>query len=83
MVIRLRTDIQLFSSISSNNIQIGLWSAFVSCVYLIIADYLLNYFSSSWLLLTALMVFPLSIPALWANRKKYVHWKKRLGFRLL
>ena len=85
MVIRLRTDIQLFSGISSNNIQIGLWSAFVSCVYLIIADYLLNYFSSSWLLLTALMVFPLSIPALWANRKKYVHWKKTswLSFALV
>ena len=64
------------SSNKPQSLQIGLWSAFVSSTYLLLADYLLNHFSSSWLLFTALMILPLSIPTLWGNRKKYATWNK-------
>jgi len=60
----------------SQNIQIGLWSAFISSIYLLLADYLLNYFSSSWLLFTALMILPLSIPTVWKMRERYATWSK-------
>ena len=66
----------MISSNKSQGIQIGLWSAFVSSTYLLLADYLLNHFSSSWLLFTALIILPLSISTTWANRKKYAAWSR-------
>ena len=60
----------------AQNIQVGLWSAFVSSAYLVMADYLLNYFSPSWLLFTSLMIIPLLIPTAWSNRSKYIAWSR-------
>lgn len=60
----------------AQNIQVGLWSAFVSSAYLVMADYLLKYFSPSWLLLTSLMIMPLLIPTAWNNRSKYIAWSR-------
>ena len=60
----------------AQSIQIGLWSALVTSAYLVMADYLLNHFSPSWLLFTALMVIPLLIPTAWKNRRKYISWSR-------
>ena len=59
------------------NIQIGIWSAFVSSIRLILADFLLNYFSAPWLLLTSAMAFPLFIPKAWKSWRMHRQWTKK------